>query len=127
VRLDHVMGLKRLYLIPDGMPPDQRAYLRFPCEALLAVCAQESVRHQCILIGEDLGTVPEDFRTTLSDWGIWSYQVMLFERAADGAGKSVTANVNISSIGVRSGRRIFIEDVYPSVDGGRFAALGQAS
>jgi len=85
VRLDHVMGLKRLYVVPDGMRADQGAYIRFPGEALLAVCAQESVRHQCILIGEDLGTVPEDFRATLSDWGIWSYQVALFERAADGS------------------------------------------
>jgi len=85
VRLDHVMALRRLYVIPDGMRPDQGAYIRFPCEALLAVCAQESVRHECILIGEDLGTVPEDFRATLSDWGIWSYQVALFERVADGS------------------------------------------
>jgi 4-alpha-glucanotransferase len=85
VRLDHVLGLNRLYLIPGGMRPDQGVYVRFPFEALLAVSAQESVRHRCILIGEDLGTVPEDFRDTLSGWGIWSYQVMLFERAADGS------------------------------------------
>ena len=84
IRLDHVLGLKRLYLIPDGLRANQGVYVRYPFEALLAVCAQESVRHRCILIGEDLGTVPEHFRETLSDWGIWSYQVMLFERAADG-------------------------------------------
>jgi 4-alpha-glucanotransferase len=85
IRLDHVLGLKRLYLIPDGMRPDQGVYVRFPFEALLAVGAQESVRHRCIVVGEDLGTVPENFRDTLSDWGIWSYQVMLFERRADGS------------------------------------------
>jgi 4-alpha-glucanotransferase len=85
IRLDHVLGLKRLYLIPDGMRPDQGVYVRFPFEALLAVIAQESVRHHCIVIGEDLGTVPEGFRDTLSDWGLWSYQVMLFERAPDGS------------------------------------------
>jgi 4-alpha-glucanotransferase len=85
IRLDHVLGLKRLYLIPDGMRPDQGAYVRFPFEALLAVCAEESARRRCIVIGEDLGTVPEGFRDTLSAWGIWSYQVMLFERAADGS------------------------------------------
>jgi 4-alpha-glucanotransferase len=84
VRLDHVLGLRRLFLIPDGMRPGQGVYVRYPFEALLAVSAQESVRHRCIVIGEDLGTVPEDFRETLSDWGIWSYQVMLFERAEDG-------------------------------------------
>jgi 4-alpha-glucanotransferase len=85
IRLDHVLGLKRLHLIPDGMRSDQGVYVRFPFEALLAVCAQESRRHRCIVIGEDLGTVPEGFRDTLADWGIWSYQVMLFERAPDGS------------------------------------------
>jgi 4-alpha-glucanotransferase len=85
IRLDHVLGLKRLFLIPDGMQPGQGVYVRFPFEALLAVVAQESMRHRCIVIGEDLGTVPEDFRDTLSDWGVWSYQVMLFERAPDGS------------------------------------------
>ena len=85
IRLDHVLGLKRLFLIPDGMRADQGVYVRFPFEALLAVAAQESVQQRCVVIGEDLGTVPEDFRATLSDWGIWSYQVMLFERAPDGA------------------------------------------
>jgi 4-alpha-glucanotransferase len=85
IRLDHVLGLKRLYVVPDGMRPDQGVYVRFPVEALLAVGAQESVRHRCIVIGEDLGTVPEGFRDTLSDWGIWSYQVMLFERGPDGS------------------------------------------
>jgi 4-alpha-glucanotransferase len=85
IRLDHVLGLKRLFLIPDGMRPGQGVYVRFPFEALLAVAAHESVRYRCIMIGEDLGTVPEHFRDTLSDWGIWSYQVMLFERASDGS------------------------------------------
>jgi 4-alpha-glucanotransferase len=60
-------------------------YVRLPFHALLAVIAQESVDNKCIVIGEDLGTVPENFRETLADWGIWSYQVMLFERAWDGS------------------------------------------
>lgn len=84
IRLDHVLGLKRLYLIPKGVPADQGAYVQFPFEALLAVTAQESVQHKCIVIGEDLGTVPEHFRETLADWGIWSYQVMMFERSQNG-------------------------------------------
>jgi 4-alpha-glucanotransferase len=84
IRLDHVLGLKRLYLVPHGMRPSQGAYIRFPFEALLAVAALASVEHKCIVVGEDLGTVPEHFRETLADWGIWSYQVMLFERSADG-------------------------------------------
>lgn len=84
VRLDHVLGLKRVFLIPKGMKAGQGSYVRFPFEALLAVIAQESVANDCIVIGEDLGTVPEGFRATLSDWGLWSYQVMMFEREADG-------------------------------------------
>jgi 4-alpha-glucanotransferase len=83
IRLDHVLGLKRLYLVPDGSR--NGAYIDFPLEPLLAVIAQESLAAQCIIIGEDLGTVPEHFRDTLARWGIWSYQVMLFERAEDGS------------------------------------------
>jgi 4-alpha-glucanotransferase len=84
VRLDHVLGLKRLFVIPHGFDPRRGAYLRFPFEPLLAVIAQESAAHKTIVIGEDLGTVPENFRETVGGWGLWSYQVMLFERAADG-------------------------------------------
>jgi 4-alpha-glucanotransferase len=51
---------------------------------MLAAAAEESVMSRCVVIGEDLGNVPPGFRETLAAWGIWSYQVMLFERAADG-------------------------------------------
>lgn len=85
IRIDHVLGLCRLYLIPEGMRADQGAYVRYPLEALLGVVAKESLRHRCIVIGEDLGTVPDGLRETLAEWGIWSYQVMLFERASDGS------------------------------------------
>ena len=83
IRLDHVLGLNRLYLIPDGA--SRGGYVRSPLEAMLAVVAQESTRHRCIVIGEDLGTVPENLRETLADWGVWSYRVMLFERREDGS------------------------------------------
>ncbi len=84
IRLDHVLGLKRLYLVPRGFKPDNGAYVQMPFDALLAAVATESAAHKCIVIGEDLGTVPEGFRETMQDWGIWSYLVMMFER--DGAG-----------------------------------------
>lgn len=80
IRLDHVLGLKRLYLVPRGFKPDNGAYVQMPFDALLATVARESARHRCIVIGEDLGTVPEGFRETMQDWGIWSYLVMMFER-----------------------------------------------
>jgi 4-alpha-glucanotransferase len=85
IRLDHVLGLKRLYLIPNGMPAHEGAYVRLPFERMLKITADESRKHRCIVIGEDLGTVPEHFREQLGRWGIWSYQVMLFERGPDGA------------------------------------------
>jgi 4-alpha-glucanotransferase len=80
IRLDHVLGLKRLYLVPRGFAANNGVYVRMPFEALLAVTAQESVAHRCVVIGEDLGTVPEGFREQMADWGIWSYLVMMFER-----------------------------------------------
>jgi 4-alpha-glucanotransferase len=80
IRLDHVLGLKRLYLVPHGFAANNGAYVQMPFEALLAATAQESMAHRCVVIGEDLGTVPEGFREQMADWGIWSYQVMMFER-----------------------------------------------
>ena len=83
IRLDHVLGLKRLYLVPHGFPAKNGAYVQMPLEALFAVTALESVAHGCVVIGEDLGTVPEGFREQMADWGIWSYQVMMFGRDAE--------------------------------------------
>jgi 4-alpha-glucanotransferase len=80
IRLDHVLGLKRLYLVPRGFGPDNGVYVQMPFEALLATTAQESTAHRCVVIGEDLGTVPEGFREQMAGWGIWSYLVMMFER-----------------------------------------------
>ncbi|HEX9215261.1 MAG TPA: 4-alpha-glucanotransferase [Bradyrhizobium sp.] len=80
IRLDHVLGLKRLYLVPRGFKPDNGAYVQMPFEALLGAVVRESAAHKCIVIGEDLGTVPEGFRETMQDFGIWSYLVMMFER-----------------------------------------------
>jgi 4-alpha-glucanotransferase len=85
IRLDHVLGLKRLYFIPAGLPPDQGAYVRMPFDQLLEVVAEESVASRCIVVGEDLGTIPEGFREQVAQFGLWSYQVMLFERDWHGA------------------------------------------
>ncbi len=89
IRLDHVLGLKRLYLVPHGFAASDGAYVQMPFEALLAATAQESVAHRCVVIGEDLGTVPEGFRDKMAEWGIWSYQVMMFERDDRGAFRGV--------------------------------------
>ena len=89
IRLDHVLGLKRLYLVPHGFAADNGVYVQMPFEALLAATAQESVAHACVVIGEDLGTVPEGFREKMAEWGIWSYQVMMFERDDRGAFRGI--------------------------------------
>jgi 4-alpha-glucanotransferase len=89
VRLDHVLGLKRLYLVPQGFTARDGVYVQMPFEALLAVTAQESVANRCVVIGEDLGTVPEGFRDQIADWGIWSYLVMMFERDDHGSFRNI--------------------------------------
>jgi 4-alpha-glucanotransferase len=89
IRLDHVLGLNRLYVVPHGYAADNGAYVKMPLQALLAVTAQESVANRCVVIGEDLGTVPDGFRDELRDWGIWSYMVMMFERDDHGAFRGI--------------------------------------
>jgi len=89
IRLDHVLGLKRLYLVPHGFAADNGVYVKMPFEALLAATAQESLAHRCVVIGEDLGTVPEGFREQIAEWGIWSYQVMMFERDDHGSFRGI--------------------------------------
>ena len=84
IRLDHVLGLRRLYLVPHGFAAKDGAYVQMPLEALFAATALESAAHSCVVIGEDLGTVPEGFREEMADWGLWSYKVMMFQREDDG-------------------------------------------
>lgn len=84
VRIDHVLGFKRLYLMPVGAGATEGAYVNYPFEASLRVVAEESRKAHCIVIGEDLGTVPAGFRDTMMRWGLWTYRVLLFERQNDG-------------------------------------------
>ncbi len=84
LRIDHVMGLRRLWWVPPGAPSSMGAYVYYPAEELLAILALESHRERCMVIGEDLGTVPPEMRTLLHANGVYSYKVFFFERAADG-------------------------------------------
>jgi 4-alpha-glucanotransferase len=80
VRIDHIMGLMRLWLVPRGVPPTEGAYLAYPVEDLLRLLALESHRHGAVVIGEDLGTVPSGFRARLAAAGIAGTDVLWFER-----------------------------------------------
>jgi len=80
LRIDHAMGLQRLFLIPDGARPAEGAYLAYPRDDLIGHIALESQRAQCMVIGEDLGTVPEGFRNWLTKANIPGMRVLWFER-----------------------------------------------
>jgi len=83
LRLDHVMGLHRLYWIPEGMPATEGTYVRNSLDELMAVVCVESHRHRAIIIGEDLGTVPWQIRRAMERHGIMGMCVTQFEMNAD--------------------------------------------
>ena len=80
VRLDHAMGLRRLWVIPAGAAPSEGVYLRYPQRDLFRLLALESVLRRTVVIGEDLGTVPDGFRDDLAAAGVAGMQVLWFER-----------------------------------------------
>jgi 4-alpha-glucanotransferase len=87
IRIDHVMALFRLFWIPRGMPASNGTYVHYPADDLLAILALESVRAKVLVIGEDLGTVPDWVRHRLGTAGVLSYRVFYFERTWEGAWK----------------------------------------
>lgn len=85
LRIDHAMCLTRLFWVPAGRPPTEGTYVSYPLEDLLGIVALESQRNQCLIIGEDLGTVPAGFRSRLASADILSYRPLFEERSEDGA------------------------------------------
>jgi len=84
LRIDHALGLMRLFWVPEGAKPTEGAYVSYPHDDLAGVLALESHRNQCLIVGEDLGTVPDEFRAYMDREKFLSYRVFYFERWPDG-------------------------------------------
>ncbi|MGW1000538.1 4-alpha-glucanotransferase [Streptomyces sp. NPDC002520] len=86
LRIDHVMGLFRLWWVPQGSPPTEGTYVRYDADAMLALLALEASRAGTVVIGEDLGTVEPGVRETLHRHGVLGTSVLWFERDWEGDG-----------------------------------------
>jgi 4-alpha-glucanotransferase len=93
LRLDHVMSLYRLWWVPRGLQSKDGSYVHYPLEDLIAILALESERNRCLVIGEDLGTVPEQVTRAMERYRAYHYKVLLFEQEPDGSFKPPSAYV----------------------------------
>jgi 4-alpha-glucanotransferase len=84
IRIDHVMGLVRLYWIPAGLSASDGAYVSYPGHTLMRQLASASLEHAAVVVGEDLGTVPAGLRNIMRRMEILGYRVLYFERGKDG-------------------------------------------
>lgn len=82
LRLDHVMSLFRLWWVAGGCAATEGAYVHYPLHELLTVLSLESARNACLVVGEDLGVVPDEMRRAMPEFGLYHYKVLLFEKTA---------------------------------------------
>jgi 4-alpha-glucanotransferase len=80
LRIDHAMALRQLFLIPEGEGPAAGAHVRYPMDTLIEVLSEESRACEAVVIGEDLGFVPEGFRDAMEDFDVLSYRILYFEQ-----------------------------------------------
>ena len=88
VRIDHVMGLVRLFCIPQG---EKGAYIQYDVKDLIGIVALESHRNKCLVVGEDLGVVPDFFREILERAGILSFRIFRYEQEENGSYKPLSS------------------------------------
>jgi len=91
LRIDHAMALMRLYLIPSGLPSTDGTYVQYPLSNMLQTLARASQEAGAVIIGEDLGTVPPNFREVMRAARVLGYRVLFFEREEDGGFKPAQA------------------------------------
>jgi 4-alpha-glucanotransferase len=96
LRFDHVMTLYRLWWVPRGLLSKDGTYVHYPLADLIAILALESQRNHCIVIGEDLGTVPEAMTEAMEHYHAYHYKVLMFEQLPDGTFKPPDAYVEHS-------------------------------
>jgi 4-alpha-glucanotransferase len=84
LRIDHIIGMQHQFLVPLGGHPAQGCYLRFPLDDVFAILALESHRNACMVIGEDLGTVPPGLRDRMADVGVLGSSILYFEKTQSG-------------------------------------------
>jgi 4-alpha-glucanotransferase len=139
IRIDHILGFHRVWVVPEGAPPTEGAYLHFPLDDLLRLVTLESRRHGAVVIGEDLGTVPGGLRRKLGQRGILGMSVLWFEQTkrgflppgrwrADSAAMSTTHDLPTIA-GWWSGRDLDWKDrldLFPSPESAREARSDRA-
>jgi len=97
VRIDHALGLQRLWLVPEGASPKEGVYLAFPFDDMMNLISLEAWRHDAVVIGENLGTVPEGFDDRIARAGMLGMSVLWFERSEDG-GFRTPASWNVNNV-----------------------------
>lgn len=84
IRIDHAAALRRLFLVPLGSRPDKGAFVRYPEDRLLQILAELSAEHRCLVIGEDLGLIPNGLQEDLAAAHILSYRILSYEQDEQG-------------------------------------------